>query len=220
MPKKNDSKLNYSHTLEYDDVNDDNNDEDEDISDNEYNNESTNRLDQHLPSLIQILIVSRLIGKRIFHLSRTGTKKFYNKVRQYQELSQIDKPDDINYGSRMCKSAEILCKFAAIAELLKITLEILKILRDQNQLDYNDTSLTFIRNITYIIENKYPSTNMILEIKAPSCRLAGQLLCSHLLKMLFAFYNVNPVLSNQETNMNPTISSIKKKLESYFHRIF
>ncbi|CAF4680863.1 unnamed protein product, partial [Rotaria sp. Silwood2] len=80
------------------------------------------------------------------------------------------------------------------------------ILRDQNQLDYNDTSLTFIRNITYIIENKYPSTNMILEIKAPSCRLAGQLLCSHLLKMLFAFYNVNPVLSNQETNMNPTIS--------------
>ncbi|CAF3345808.1 unnamed protein product, partial [Rotaria socialis] len=218
MPKTNHSTLNYSHTLEYDDANDDNNDEDEDISDNEYNNESTNRIDQHLPSLTQIFIVSRLIGKRIFHLSRTGTKKFYNKIRQYQELSQIDKPDDINYGSRMGKSAEILCKFAAIAELIKITIEILKILRDQNHLHHNDTSLTFIRNATYIIENKYPSTNTVLEITSPSCRLAGQLLCSHLLKMLFAFYNVNPVLSNEEINMNPT-TSIQSTINNIRQRI-
>ncbi|CAF2073356.1 unnamed protein product [Rotaria magnacalcarata] len=218
MPKRNDSKLNYSHTLEYDDANDDNNDEEEDISDNEYKNESTNKVDQHLPSLSQIFIVSSLIGKRIFHLSRTGTKKFYNKVRQYQELSQIDKPDDINYGSRMGKSAEILCKFAAIAELINITLDILKILRGQNQLEHNDTSLTFIRNITYIIENKYPSTNMILEIKSPSCRLTGQLLCSHLLKMLFAFYNVNPVQCNLETNMNPT-TSIQSTINNIQQRI-
>lgn len=126
MPKKNESKLNNSNTLEYDDVNDDNNDEDEDISDNEYNNEKTNKIDPHLPSLTQILIVSRLIGKRIFHLSRTGTKKFHNKVRQYQELSQTEKSNDINYGSRMGKSAEILCKFAAITQLVKITLEILQ----------------------------------------------------------------------------------------------
>ncbi|CAF2102840.1 unnamed protein product [Rotaria magnacalcarata] len=216
--KKNDSKLNYSQTLEYDDVNDDNNDEEEDISDNEYTNESTNRVDQHLPSLSQIFIVSSLIGKSIFHLSRTGTKKFYIKVRQYQELSQIDKPDDINYGSRMGKSAEILCKFAAIAELINITLDILKILRGQNQLEHNDTSLIFIRNITYIIENKYPSANMILEIKSPSCRLAGQLLCSHLFKMLFAFYNVNPILCNLETNMNPT-TSIQSTINNIQQRI-
>ncbi|CAF4916752.1 unnamed protein product, partial [Rotaria magnacalcarata] len=216
--KKNDSKLNYSQTLEYDDVNDDNNDEEEDISDNEYTNESTNRVDQHLPSLSQIFIVSSLIGKSIFHLSRTGTKKFYIKVRQYQELSQIDKPDDINYGSRMGKSAEILCKFAAIAELINITLDTLKILRGQNQLEHNDTSLIFIRNITYIIENKYPSANMILEIKSPSCRLAGQLLCSHLFKMLFAFYNVNPILCNLETNMNPT-TSIQSTINNIQQRI-
>ncbi|CAF1503437.1 unnamed protein product, partial [Adineta steineri] len=129
------AKSNYSQTLEYDDANDDNNDEDEDISDDEYNNEILNKIDQHLPSLTQILIVSYLIGKRMFHLSRTGTKTFYTKVRQYQELSEIDKPNDISFGSRMGKSAEILCKFAAIAELMKIVLEILKILRLQNQFD-------------------------------------------------------------------------------------
>ncbi|CAF0723704.1 unnamed protein product [Adineta steineri] len=185
--EKKEAKLNYSQTLEYDDANDDNNDEDEDISDDEYNNEKMNKIDQHLPSLTQILIVSYVIGKRMFHLSRTGTKKFYNKVRQYQELSEIDKPNDINFGSRMGKSAEILCKFAAIAELMKIVLEILKSLRLQNQLDYNGTSIDFIRNVTNIIQNKYPTTNIILEITSSSCRLAGQLLCSHLVKMLFAF---------------------------------
>ncbi|CAF4451248.1 unnamed protein product, partial [Adineta steineri] len=125
MPKKKEAKLNYSQTLEYDDANDENNDEDGDSSDDEYNKEKMNKIDPHLPSLTQILIVSYLIGKRIFHLSRSGTKKFYNKVRQYQELSEIDKPNDINFGSRMGKSAEILCKFAAIAELMKIVLEIL-----------------------------------------------------------------------------------------------
>ena len=58
---------------------------------------------------------------------------------------------------------------------------------------------------------------MILEIKSPSCRLAGQILCSHLVKMLFALYNVNPVLSNQETNINQTTSSIKKFCKIIFN---
>ena len=84
-----------------------------------------------------------------------------------------------------------------------------RILRDQNQLQYNDISLTFIRNVTHVIENKYPSTNVILEINSSSCRLAGELLCSHLIKMLFAFYNVNPVLPSEQTNINQTTSSIR-----------
>ncbi|CAF4281668.1 unnamed protein product, partial [Adineta steineri] len=185
---------------------------------NSINKEKMNKIHQHLPSLTQILIVSYLIGKRIFHVSRTGTKNFYNEVRQHQELSEIDKPNNINFGSRMGKSAEILCKFAAIAELMKIILEILKSLRLQNQLDYNDTSIDFIRNVTNIIQNKYPATNIILEITSSSCRLAGQLLCSHLVKMLFAFYNVNPVVSNHETNINQmtstqsTVNTIRQRI--------
>jgi hypothetical protein len=65
--------------------------------------------------------------------------------------------------------------------------------------------------VTHIIQNKYPSTNCILEIKSSSCRLAGQIFCSHLLKMLFAFYNVEPVLSDHQTNIIETIPSIGKK---------
>ncbi|CAF4051774.1 unnamed protein product, partial [Rotaria sordida] len=96
---------------------------------------------ENLPSLAQILIVARLIGKREFVLSRNGTKKFYNKIRQYQELSQLEKSDDVNYGSRIGKSAEILCKLAGTSQIVKIAIEILH----------------------------------------------------HLLKMLFAIYNVDPV---------------------------
>ncbi|CAF3450604.1 unnamed protein product [Rotaria socialis] len=59
---------------------------------------------------------------------------------------------------------------------------------------------------------------MILEIKSPSYRLADQLFCNHLLKMLFAFYNVNPVLSNLETNMNPT-TSIQSTINNIQQRI-
>ena len=126
MPKKNKSVVNLSQSLDYDDVDDNDNDVEEDISDNEYETETSNKINQNLPSLSQILIVSRLIGKREFILSRNGTKKFYNKVRQYQELSQIDKIDDVNYGSRMAKAAEILCKLAGISEMLKISMEILQ----------------------------------------------------------------------------------------------
>ena len=124
--KKNKSVVNLSQSLDYDDVDDNDNDVEEDISDNEYETETSNKINQNLPSLSQILIVSRLIGKREFILSRNGTKKFYNKVRQYQELSQIDKIDDVNYGSRMAKAAEILCKLAGISEMLKISMEILQ----------------------------------------------------------------------------------------------
>jgi hypothetical protein len=119
MPKKNKTVVNLSQSLDYDEI-DDNDDVEEDISDNEYETEKSTKINQNLPSLSQILIVSRLIGKREFILSQNGTKKFYNKVRQYQELSQIDKIDDVNYGSRMAKAAEILCKLAGISELLKI----------------------------------------------------------------------------------------------------
>ena len=131
MPKKNQSNLNFTHVLEYDDLNDNdaddkNDDDDDDISDNEYNNERHQTINHNIPSLTQIFIVSRLLGKRDFRLSRIGTKKFYDKVRQYQELSQVEKPSDINYGSRMGKYAEILCKLAALCEIIQITLEILK----------------------------------------------------------------------------------------------
>jgi hypothetical protein len=125
MPKKNKTVVNLSQSLDYDEV-DDNDDVEEDISDNEYETEKSTKINQNLPSLSQILIVSRLIGKREFILSQNGTKKFYNKVRQYQELSQIDKIDDVNYGSRMAKAAEILCKLAGISEMLKISIEILQ----------------------------------------------------------------------------------------------
>jgi len=126
MPKRNKSAVNFSQSLDYDDTDDIDNDAEEDISDNEYEIEKSNKINQTLPSLSQILIVSRLIGKREFILSRNGTKKFCNKVRQYQELSQIDKIDDVNYGSRMAKAAEILCKLAGISEMLKISMEILQ----------------------------------------------------------------------------------------------
>jgi hypothetical protein len=126
MPKKDESTLNFSQTIEYDDVNDENNGDEEDISDNEFNTEKNNKIDQRLPSLTQIFIVARLIGNRVFHLSRIGTKKYHDKVRQYQELSHVEKPNDINYGSRMGKGAEILCKLAAISEIVKIILEILR----------------------------------------------------------------------------------------------
>lgn len=80
----------------------------------------------NLPSITQLLIVAKLIGKREFILSRRGTKKFLNKVRQYQELSQLNKSNDVNYGSRFGKAAEILCKLAAIIEIIRISIDLLK----------------------------------------------------------------------------------------------
>lgn len=60
------------------------------------------------------------------HFKSKFNKKFYNKVRQYQELSQVEKQEVVNFGSRMGKSAEILCELAAISQIIKISLDILK----------------------------------------------------------------------------------------------
>ncbi|CAF4709135.1 unnamed protein product [Rotaria sp. Silwood1] len=206
MPKKKDSTLNTPQSLDYNDIDDEDNDNEEDLSDEEYESERLNSIKENLPRLTQILIVARLIGKREFVLSRNGTKKFYNKIHQYQELSQREKSDDVNYGSRLGKSAEILCKLAGISEIVKIALEILKILQDQNQLKYDDTSFSFIRNATQVIENKYSSQTMVLEIQSSSCHLTGYLFCSHLIKMLFAIYNIEPVLLNDKKTAIETIS--------------
>ncbi|CAF5210098.1 unnamed protein product, partial [Rotaria magnacalcarata] len=127
-------------------------------------------------------------------------------VRQYQELSQIEKSDDVNYGSRMGKSAEILCKLAAISQIIKISIEILTLLQEQNKLQYDDTTFSFIRNVTQIIQHKYPSTNTVLQVQSSSCRLAGNLLCTHLLKMLLAIYNIEPILPNDKTLQIESIS--------------
>lgn len=131
MPKKNETHLNLSQTIEYDEFDDENDngsdqDDDDDISDDDYQAERKDISNQNLPSLCQILIVIRLLDKRKFVLSRNGTKKFYNKVRQYQELSQMEKPNDVNYGSRMGKSAEILCKLVAVCQIVKISMNVLK----------------------------------------------------------------------------------------------
>jgi hypothetical protein len=80
--------------------------------------------------------------------------------------------------------------------------------RDQNELRYDDTSLVFVRNIKQLIENQYPATNLIVEIRSSSCHLAGQILCSHLLKMLFEFYNVDPAVPEQQLITTETIPSI------------
>ncbi|CAF4451165.1 unnamed protein product, partial [Rotaria sp. Silwood2] len=192
MPKRTEGSVNFSQSIDYDDSDSDGNENEDNISDNDYEVEKSNKIHENLPSLSQILIVARLLGKREFILCRNGTKKFFNKVRQYRELSQFDKSNDVNFGSRMGKAAEILCKLAAIAEILRIAIEILQILRAQNQLHYDDTSLVFIRNATSLIERKYSSSNIVLEIHSSSCRIAGQLVCSHLVKMLFALYNIEP----------------------------
>ncbi|CAF3683536.1 unnamed protein product [Rotaria sp. Silwood1] len=200
MPKRIDICNIITQSTNYSDSDDENNGSENDISDSDYEDETSNKIYEHLPSLSQILIVARLIGKREYILCRNGTKKFFNKVCQYQELSQIDKPNDLNYGSRLGKAAEILCKLAAICEIIRISIEVLELLRSQNQLHYEDTSLTFIRNVTSFIENKYPSSNGILEIQSSSCDLAGRLVCSHLLKMLLALYDVEPIVPNVKKN--------------------
>jgi len=126
MPKNAKLVMNFSQSIEYDEDDEGEDDPDEDISDDDYQIEQTIDFNRNLASLSQIVIVCRLLGKREFVLGRRGTKTFYNKVRQYQELSQIDKPGDINYASRMGKGAEILCKLAALSEVLLKALEILQ----------------------------------------------------------------------------------------------
>ncbi|CAF3978277.1 unnamed protein product, partial [Rotaria sordida] len=218
MPKRTDGSANFSQSIDYDDSDNDKSENEDDISDNDYEVEKSNKIHKNLPSLSQILIISRLLGKREFILSRNDTKKFFNKVRQYQELSQFDKSNDVNFGSRMGKAAEILCKLAAIAEILRITIEILQILRAQNQLHFDDTSLIFIRNATTLIERKYSCSNIILEIQSSSCHIAGQLLCSRLIKMLFALYNTEPVRQNMNKiklnsiSIHSTITTIRQRI--------
>ncbi|CAF1086183.1 unnamed protein product, partial [Rotaria sordida] len=185
--------------------------------DDDYETEQNSN--HNLPTLSQILIICRLIGKRKFILSRNGTKKFYNKIRQYQELSQIEKPNDVNYGSRMGKSAEILCKLVAVCQILKISMDILKILQDQKQLICADLSFNFIRNVTQIIETKYKSTNIVMEIDSSSCRLAGTLLCSHLLKTLFTLYNTEPIIMPEERSTNIQSISIHSNINTIRERI-
>lgn len=127
LPHKGQLSIDSTQSIEYDDADDDDaNADEESISDSDYETEKSNTFEQNLASVSQILIVARLLGRREFILCRNGTKKFLNKVRQYQELSQIHKPNDINYGARMGKAAEILCKIAGIAEILRISIEILK----------------------------------------------------------------------------------------------
>ncbi|CAF1686737.1 unnamed protein product, partial [Adineta ricciae] len=225
MRKKNEIHFNSSQTIEYDELDDDNangNDQndDDDISDDDYQTEQKETSNQNLPSLCQILIVVRLFEKRKFVLSRNGTKKFYNKVRQYQELSQMEKPDDVNYGSRMGKSAEILCKLVAIYQILKISMDVLKTLQDENQLISGDLNFNFIRNVTQIIETKYKSTNAIIQIDSSSCRLAGTLLCSHLLKTLFALYNTDPLITSEEQSTRSQSISIHTNMNTIRERIF
>ena len=126
MPKKKESTMVQPQTLEYDNNENDAYDIENDISDDEYEMENVNSMKQNQPSFTQILIVCRLLGTREFILSRNGNKKFYQKVRQYQELSEYENTTDVNYGARMGKSAEILCKLAGITQILKIAIEILQ----------------------------------------------------------------------------------------------
>ncbi|CAF4134544.1 unnamed protein product [Rotaria sordida] len=93
-----------------------------------------------------------------------------------------------------------------------------RILRAQNQLHFDDTSLIFIRNATTLIERKYSCSNIILEIQSSSCHIAGQLLCSHLIKMLFALYNTEPVRQNMNKiklnsiSIHSTITTIRQRI--------
>ncbi|CAF3230326.1 unnamed protein product [Rotaria sp. Silwood2] len=183
MPKKNDVTANTSQSLDYDEGDDETNDNDDNISEEDYEFEKMSHIRRWSPSLSQILI-----------------------VRQYQELSQLEKKDDINFGSRMGKSAEIICKLAAISQMIKISIEILKELQEQNQIQYDNTNFMFIRNVAQILETKYSSINNTLEIEASSCRLAGVLFCNLLLKMLFALYDVEPVLASEKKTIIESMS--------------
>lgn len=124
MPKKSNIVLDVSDELGYD--SDEYSDHEDDLNDIDLMNEKLPNVNNVIQTFAQILIISHMIGQKQFTLSRYGTKKFLDKVRQFQELSQIDKMDDINYGSRMGKSAEILCKLAALAQILNVCVKILK----------------------------------------------------------------------------------------------
>lgn len=123
MPNKTNVVVDFTQLIDYE--NEDDSDQDEDLNDDDIRTEKSETPIHFSSTLAQILIIARLLDKRRFCLSRNGTKKFLNKVRQMQELSQVAKIGDVNYGSRMGKGAEILCKLSALAQMLKISQDML-----------------------------------------------------------------------------------------------
>ena len=108
------------------------------------------------------------------------------------------------------------CNSFDVIRLLINNISILnRILKDQNQLLYDDTSLNFIRNTTQLIENKYPSANLVLEIQSSSTRLAGYLFCNYLRKMFIELYNTSPLLPNELSTRNQILPS--KFFYHYFY---
>lgn len=124
MPKKSNLVLERPSSIDIDYVND--SDRDEDLSDEEMELNLKEPVNELLPNLAQILIIVHILGERHYTLSKYGTKKFLKKIREMQELSQAEELNDTNYGSRMGKSAEILCKLSALAQLLQTAINILE----------------------------------------------------------------------------------------------
>lgn len=124
MPKKTNYVVEEPYSIEIDYAGD--SDRDDDLSDEEMESNPKETIDEHLPSLTQILIIVHILGERHYTLGQYGTKKFMKKIREMQELSQVEKFNDINYGSRIGKSTEILCKLSALAQLLQITMNTLE----------------------------------------------------------------------------------------------
>lgn len=122
MPNKTNVVVDFAQLIDYE--NEEDSDQDEDLNDDDIRTETTETPNHFSSTLAQIFIIVHLLGKRQYRLNRNGTKKFLNKVRQMQELSQVDKIGDVNYGSRMGKGAEILCKLAALAQMMKISQDI------------------------------------------------------------------------------------------------
>lgn len=220
LPKKSNVLLDVSDELGYD--SDDDSDREEDLNDIDLMNEKIPKINHVIQRFTQILIIAHMLGKKDFILSRYGTKKFLTKVRQFQELSQLDKMNDIDYSSRMGKCAEILCKLAALAQILNISIKILKsdwndqqdqehrfaimsmilsrIYREQFPTLIDDVGASFIRNVTPIIAMISPIANSHESIQASSCLLAGRLMCNHLIKMLFCLYDTE-TKPNEDGNM-------------------
>lgn len=124
MPMKSNVVLDVSDELGYN--TDDNSDHEDDLNDIDLINEKVPTVNNVIQTFAQILIIAHMLGQKQLILSRYGTKRFLDKIRQFQELSQVDKVDDINYGSRMGKSAEILCKLGGLAQILNVCVRILK----------------------------------------------------------------------------------------------
>lgn len=124
LPKRSNIVLDVSEELAYD--TDEDSDREEDLNEIDLMHEKVPKINHVIQTFSQILMITHMIGRKQFILSRYGTKKFLDKIRQFQELSQVDKINDINYSSRMGKSAEILCKLAGLAQLLNMSVKILK----------------------------------------------------------------------------------------------